>query len=166
MACTHERAICLAPLLPISSRYPARYGSPGHNMLWSVELTGYPVRTNTPACSRCSLQHRVCTPGCSTSANRNFKRPVSPTINLSLSQGVVNRNQQSQSIARVWGENCGFAGSLRAMHRPEVADFETVWTLARVRHGGGSVPLQNRSRFKDQATGKLSSRRAEDRRPA
>jgi hypothetical protein len=110
-------------------------------LLESLTPQKWPARTNTPACSRCSLQHPVCTPGCSTSANRNlriganrnFKRPFSPTINLSLSRRVVNRNQQSQSIARVWGENCGFAASLRAMHWPEVADFETVWTLARVR---------------------------------
>src|SRR5713226_3698599 len=62
-------------------------------------------------------------------ANREIKRPFSPTINLSLSPRVVNRNQSHACF----GENCGFAGSLRAMHRPDVADFATVWTLARVR---------------------------------
>jgi len=59
--------------------------------------------------------------------NRDFKRPFWPTINLSLSRRV----SQLQSIVRVFGENCGFAGIVRAMHRSGALDFFTVWALAR-----------------------------------
>jgi hypothetical protein len=34
-------------------------------------------------------------------------------------------------MARVLGETCGFAGILRAMHRPGAVDFVTTWALAR-----------------------------------
>jgi hypothetical protein len=63
------------------------------------------------------------------------------TMNLSPSGRVVNRDRSHDWLVKI----AVFVGSLRAMNRPELADFETVWTLARVRAEPSSAQLLNRS---------------------